>query len=104
MTMRMMRMTRKRKMRTMDGEHNDNDDNNNTTIKRKQTAITPVVVVVLPPISKIKGEGKYWEDRLHRRPGGVAGYSKETLKKITKTHFGMTEVHAATARGHFLQR
>ena len=80
----------------MDGEHNDDDDNGNTTIKRKQTAITPVEVVVVPPISKIKGEGKYWEDRLHRQPGGVAGYSKETLKKITKNHFDMTEVHAAT--------
>ena len=55
-------------------------------------------------VSKIKGEGKYQEDHLHRQPGGVAGYSKETLKKITKTHFGMTEVHAATARGHFLHR
>jgi hypothetical protein len=52
------------------------------------------IVVVVPPISKIKGEGKYREDCLHRRPGGVAGYSKETLKKFTKSHFGMTEVHA----------
>ena len=55
-------------------------------------------------VSKIEGEGKYREDCLHRRPGVVAGYSEETLKKITKTHFGMTEVHAATARGHFSQR
>jgi hypothetical protein len=49
------------------------------------------------------GEGKYRVDRLHRRPGGVTGYSKETLKKITKTHFSMTEVHAATARGCLTQ-
>ena len=33
--MRMMRITRKRRMRTMDNEHND-DNNNNTTIKRKK--------------------------------------------------------------------
>jgi len=50
------------------------------------------------------GEGKHREDHLHRRPGGVAGYSKETLKKIAKTHFGMTEVHGATTRGCFSQR
>jgi hypothetical protein len=68
------------------------------------TTVTAIIVVVVPPISKIKGEGKYWEYCLHRRPGGVAGYSKETLNKITKTPFGMTEVHAATARGHFSQR
>ena len=35
--MRMMRITRKRRMRTMDDEHNDDDDDDdNTTIGRKQ--------------------------------------------------------------------
>ena len=34
--MRMMRITRKRKMRTMDDKHNDDDDNNKTTINRKR--------------------------------------------------------------------
>ena len=33
----MMRITRKRRMRTMDNEHNDNN-NNNTTIKKKTRA------------------------------------------------------------------
>ena len=32
----MTRLTRKRRMRTMDDEHNNNDDNNETTIKRKR--------------------------------------------------------------------
>ena len=70
----------------MDQKHNDNGNkNDNKTINRKQTAITPVVVIVVPPISKIKGEGKYREDCLHCQPGGVAGYSKETLKNITNS-------------------
>ena len=34
--MRMMRISWKRRMKTMDIKHNDNDDNDNTTIKRKQ--------------------------------------------------------------------
>ena len=32
----MMRITRKRRMRTMDDEHNDDDVNNKTTINRKR--------------------------------------------------------------------
>ena len=65
--------------------------------------ITAAVVIVFPPVSKTKGEGKCREDRLHRRLGGVTGNSKETLKKIAKTNFGMTEVHAVTARGCLMQ-
>ena len=34
--MRMMRITRKRRMRTMDNEHKDDDNGNDTTINRKQ--------------------------------------------------------------------
>ena len=30
-----MRITRKRRIRTMDNVHNDNDNNNDSTIKRK---------------------------------------------------------------------
>ena len=42
MRMRMMRITMKSGMRTMDDKHNDNNsgDNNNTTIKRKQGSKT----------------------------------------------------------------
>jgi len=37
MRMRIMRITRKRRMRTMGNKHNDgSNDNDNTTIKRKQ--------------------------------------------------------------------
>ena len=35
MRMRMMRITRKRRMRKMADKHNDDDNNCNTTIKRK---------------------------------------------------------------------
>jgi hypothetical protein len=35
MRMRMMRITRKRRMRMMDKEHNDNVNNKDTTIKRE---------------------------------------------------------------------
>ena len=35
MRMRMMRITRKRRMRTMDGKHIDNEDNKDATFKRK---------------------------------------------------------------------
>ena len=34
MRKRMMRITRKRRMRTMDNKYNDNKDDNNATIKR----------------------------------------------------------------------
>ncbi len=37
-------------------------------------------------------------------PSPSLGYSEESLKKITKTHFGMTEVHATTGRGCFSHR
>jgi hypothetical protein len=35
MRKRMMRITGKRRMKTMDDEHNDNEDDNGATIKRK---------------------------------------------------------------------
>ena len=35
MRKRMMRITRKRRMRMMDNKHNENKDDNDATIKRK---------------------------------------------------------------------
>ena len=36
MRMRMMRITRKSRMRTMENKHNDDNGDDDTTIKRKQ--------------------------------------------------------------------
>jgi hypothetical protein len=57
----------------------------------------PFILNVIVAVGEVKGEGKYQKDSLHRQPGGVAGHSKEILKKMTEIHFGMTEVNAATA-------
>jgi hypothetical protein len=57
----------------------------------------PFIVDVIVDVGEVKGEGEYWKDCLHCRPGGVAGYSKKILQEMTETHFGVTEMNATTA-------